>query len=322
MHPGGAGTPPAGGGSGAPRPGTARPGQGDRDPRGRCPVPAWLGWRDPPPQPLPGPQRRLVPPAQPCRGGRPNSGVPLNTGCPRGGGSPWHHRVPPGQTAEDHQAQLDPVHRGDARSPQHPTSVTHTTLSTPSSGPSLLQPGRLKPPGPAPTPGLPSPPPMLLAQHPSGHPLPQLPPSAGVPPWSHTSPAPAPASPFGPSVRGSPPMHVNMYIHVCPLHVFVGLRGAHGCDSAGAHERGHIEAVPWDAPCSMVWPFLGDSLWTRGRGATPHGDLPWVSEERPTGVAPVPPQSPVCVPSAHPNPRLILALSSCIFLCQGSDCTN
>lgn len=119
MHPGGAGTPPAGGGSGAPRLGPARPGQGRGPPRlmpGALPVEMGT----PSPNAAPAPDRRprrihpSLAPAQPCRIDRPDPGVPLNTGCPYGAGSPWHSREPPGQTAEDHRARPGPppAHRG------------------------------------------------------------------------------------------------------------------------------------------------------------------------------------------------------------------
>lgn len=131
MHPGGAGTPPAGGGSGAPRPGPARPGQGRGTPgAGARGAPARDG---DPTAPPPQPQSAVLPSAQPFRGGRLCSGVPPSTGCLCGEGNPCHSRVPPGQTAEDHRTPLGPplACRGDAK------QTLNTLLRPPNT---LLQP--------------------------------------------------------------------------------------------------------------------------------------------------------------------------------------
>lgn len=114
------------------RRGPARPGQ-DRDggPPGPVPGDRPLGMGTLHTAPAPAPEQG-VPPALPFPVSHLGSGVPPTTGCPYGEGNPCHGRVPPGQTAEDHQTRLGPppACRGDAEQtpntllhfPQHPTA--------------------------------------------------------------------------------------------------------------------------------------------------------------------------------------------------------
>lgn len=184
------GPPPAGGGSGAPRPGKARHGRdGDRDrePRRRCP-PGWdcaggisspcpvpsAGWSLSPP---------LRPPPQPCLCLR----VLLNTGSPCGAGSPWRSQVPPRQTAKDHQAQPGPppAHGGDAKgTPQCPTLVPQPILAPPAQLPASCSLAGWSPSGPSGQLPARLPPAPHLCPLPNTHPgTPSYsPPSVGVPP--------------------------------------------------------------------------------------------------------------------------------------------
>lgn len=193
MHPGGAGTPPGGGRlrSAAARQGTARPGRGQGPPP---PVPTRLGLggggnSSPCPIPSAGRSRSppLRPPPQPCLGGRPDSRVPLNTGCPCRAGSPWRSRVPPRQTAKDHQAQPGPppAHRGDAKgTPQRPTLVPQPTLAPPAQLPASCSLAGWSSPGPSGQLPAQLPPAPHLCPLPNTHPgtPSHSPPSVGVPP--------------------------------------------------------------------------------------------------------------------------------------------
>lgn len=321
MHPGGAGTPPAGGGSGAPRPGPARPGRGRGPPRlvsGARPV----GMGTPPrPRSRSRPQDRMVPPRHSLAGA---SVAPIR-GCPYGGGSPWHSRVPPGQTAEDHQAQTGPppAHRGDVKqTPQCPAPVPPAPPPRiPHPTPSLLQPGRLKPP-----------------QEPLGH-LPPLVSSARLPPAPHLCPLsstyPGTPSHSPPQCQG-PPLephrscpgpyrspwrptcgHACASVRVCPLHVFGGLRGAHRGDSAGACEHGprgdrapgcllpHGLALPWGLPVDKEkgHPPWGPAMGQRGETYKSGPQTPFVSPLHTPA-----PDPPWPFPPAFSAARTVIAL--------------
>lgn len=228
MHPGGAGTPPAGGGSGAPRPGPARTGQTRGTPTAgaRCP-PAWHG---DPTAPPPGPRTRWSPPAQLFRGDRLDSGVPPTTGCPHGEGNPCHSRVPPGQREEDHQTQLGPppACRGDAK--QTPNTLLES--------PSTPQPRKLNPQNsrPAPTLGLPQP--LICVSFPTPIQAPSItvsPLSAGISLGATPVLPQPPASPLGP--------HVCVSLYTSSHSISFRNAGMHSCDSAGVCKGGHMGTV-------------------------------------------------------------------------------
>lgn len=321
MHPGGAGTPPAGGGSGAPRPGPARPGRGRGPPRlvsGARPV----GMGTPPrPRSRSRPQDRMVPPGtalpeprSPRFGGAPMEGGALGTaGYPRvrQPRTTRHRRALPRHT----EVMSNRPPNVPLRFPQLPPRESPTQLRA-----SCSPAGSNPPKNPwatshpwSPQPGCPQPPTCAPCPAPIQAPPPTAPPSVRVPLWSHTGPVPAPTGPLGaPRVDMHVPLYACahcMYLEDCEGHTGVILQVP--------VSMVHVGTVPRDASCPTVWPFPGGSLWTRRR-AIPRGDLPWVSEERPTRVAP----DPICVPSAHPCSRPTLAFSSCIFCCQDSDCTN
>lgn len=195
----------------------------------------------------------MVPPAQPCRGGRLDSGVPPTTGCPYGKGNPCHRRAPPGQTAEDHRPQLGPplACKDDAEQTPTPCSSPQAHQSLESSTPQNSR--------PAPTLGLPQPLACVSCPTPIQAPTIAAPLSVGIPPWSHTSPASTPASPLAP-----------ICACVCtypPIPYLCRKAGLHRCDPAGVCKHGHVGAVPWDAPCSTD-PSLG-TVCCKGEGLSP-----------------------------------------------------
>lgn len=163
MHPGGAGTPPAGGGSGAPRPGPARTGQTRGTPTAgaRCP-PAWHG---DPTAPPPGPRTRWSPPHSF------SEAAASTRGCPQPRGAPMERETL--VTAGCHRVRERRTTRHSWALPRH-AEVMPNRLPTPCSSPpaphspessTLRIPGQL-PPWVSLSPSF-----VSLSQLPSRHPL-------------------------------------------------------------------------------------------------------------------------------------------------------